>query len=41
MSDSERIQQLLKLKARLEAELEIVKKELRKLIYDSSNKGRA
>jgi hypothetical protein len=33
MSDEERIKQLLELKLRLEAELEIVVKELRKLIY--------
>lgn len=34
MGNEERIKQLLELKLKLEAELDIVVKELRKLIYD-------
>ena len=40
MSDEERIEHLKSEKIRLERELEIIVKELRKLVYESSNQGR-
>ena len=40
MSDEERIEHLKSEKLRLENELEIIVKELRKLVYESSNQGR-